>query len=84
MNFISRVLLRITSGNLPGSWVVQVPPDLLQKFDPKLELGLFSPHVLTESAWYCVRDFSLLFGAMAGIIMIALAIRRRRYSDVLA
>ncbi|TXI94448.1 MAG: hypothetical protein E6Q34_04645 [Burkholderiaceae bacterium] len=84
MKFITRVLLRITSANLPGSWVVQVPPDLLQKFDPKLELGLFSPHVLTESAWYCVHDFSLLFGAMAGIIMIILAIRRRRYSDVLA
>ncbi len=59
-------------------------PSQLASIEHKAGEGLFTPELLRTSAWFSVQDYSLLIGLVVGVALIALTIRRRRYSDVLA
>ncbi len=82
--FIKYVVARITLGNLPGSWILQLSQEQMRTQEAQMIEGVFFTGILNASAKIAVQDYSLLIGLIVGAVLIAITIRRRRYSETIA
>ncbi len=68
------VIARLVSGVFPASW-------LLEQQNIGLPEHYFSLHNITEQAWLAMQGTSLWLGAVAGIVMLFVAVRLRQFNE---
>lgn len=69
---VQNVFARLLVGTVPGTWAI---------VDPRIDQqhNMFNPESVYEMAWERVASPEMWLGVVAGIVMIAAAVRLRRY-----
>ncbi|WMW79600.1 hypothetical protein RF679_13185 [Undibacterium cyanobacteriorum] len=81
--FAKHVAVHWVAGNIPSSWVIEFPREMLTRFPWSIEQGMLTPELLNAAAWYSTQSFSLLIGVVIGIALLVLTIRQRRFAALI-